>query len=103
MCFNLNRSYQVPSYALTMKRCIVGLPVQVRDHALQIQDDIPKQGASRDYYIQNQERELALTDGTTPGGALAKITDAGNSCLFHFSWFYLQCSLCRNFIITNNY
>lgn len=53
-----------------------GLPVQVRDHALQIQDDMPKQGANRDFYIQNQEKELALTDGTTPGGALAKITDA---------------------------
>uniref|UniRef100_A0A914R9M3 Uncharacterized protein n=1 Tax=Parascaris equorum TaxID=6256 RepID=A0A914R9M3_PAREQ len=48
----------------------------VRDHALQIQDDMPKQGANRDFYVQNQERELALTDGTTPGGALAKITDA---------------------------
>lgn len=51
--------------------------MQVRDHALQIQDDLPRQGANRDYYIQNQERELALTDGTTPGGALAKITDSG--------------------------
>ncbi|KHN84454.1 Pre-mRNA-splicing factor RBM22 [Toxocara canis] len=56
-----------------------GLPVQVRDHALQIQDEMPKQGANRDFYVQNQERELALTDGTTPGGALAKITDAGSN------------------------
>uniref|UniRef100_A0A915C444 Pre-mRNA-splicing factor RBM22 n=1 Tax=Parascaris univalens TaxID=6257 RepID=A0A915C444_PARUN len=56
-----------------------GLPVQVRDHALQIQDDMPKQGANRDFYVQNQERELALTDGTTPGGALAKITDASSN------------------------
>lgn len=55
--------------------------MQVRDHALQIQDDMPKQGANRDFYVQNQERELALTDGTTPGGALAKITDACRSCL----------------------
>ncbi|KAL3981457.1 Pre-mRNA-splicing factor RBM22 [Acanthocheilonema viteae] len=58
-----------------------GLPVQVRDHALQIQDDLPRQGANRDYYIQNQERELALTDGTTPGGALAKITDSASNDL----------------------
>ncbi|VDK17376.1 unnamed protein product [Anisakis simplex] len=56
-----------------------GLPVQVRDHALQIDDDMPKQGANRDFYVQNQERELALTDGTTPGGAIAKITDAGSN------------------------
>ncbi|VDK61346.1 unnamed protein product [Onchocerca ochengi] len=58
-----------------------GLPVQVRDHALQIQDDLPRQGANRDYYIQNQERELALTDGTTPGGALAKISDSASNDL----------------------
>ncbi|EJW73004.1 zinc finger protein [Wuchereria bancrofti] len=58
-----------------------GLPVQVRDHALQIHDDLPRQGANRDYYIQNQERELALTDGTTPGGALAKITDSASNDL----------------------
>uniref|UniRef100_A0A183EF29 Pre-mRNA-splicing factor RBM22 n=1 Tax=Gongylonema pulchrum TaxID=637853 RepID=A0A183EF29_9BILA len=49
-----------------------GLPVQVRDHALQIQDQMPKQGANRDFYIQKQEKELALTDGTTPVRALAK-------------------------------
>lgn len=60
--------------------------MQVRDHALQIQDEIPKQGANRDYYIQNQERELALTDGTTPGGALAKITDSGSFFSFLHSF-----------------
>ncbi|MFH4980612.1 hypothetical protein AB6A40_007321 [Gnathostoma spinigerum] len=58
-----------------------GLPVQVRDHALQIEDTIPKQGANRDFYIQNQEREMALGDGTTPGGQLAKIMDAGSNDL----------------------
>lgn len=51
--------------------------MQVRDHALQIQDDMPKQGANHDFFIQNQERELALTDGTTPGGVLPKIAGAG--------------------------
>ena len=33
-----------------------GLPVQVRDHELQIADNIPKQGANRDFFLQNVER-----------------------------------------------
>ncbi|CAJ0571453.1 unnamed protein product, partial [Mesorhabditis spiculigera] len=49
------------------------LPIQVRDHALKITDDLPRQGANRDFFVQNQERALAATDGTTPGGALATI------------------------------
>uniref|UniRef100_A0A915DVP6 Pre-mRNA-splicing factor RBM22 n=1 Tax=Ditylenchus dipsaci TaxID=166011 RepID=A0A915DVP6_9BILA len=44
-----------------------GLPVQVRDHALAIKDDMPKYGANRDYFIQNADRALAQTDGTVPG------------------------------------
>lgn len=52
--------------------------MQVRDHALQIEDNLPRQGANRDFYIQNQERELALTDGTTPVATIAKIVDAGS-------------------------
>ena len=53
---------------------------------------MPKQGANRDFYIQNQERELALTDGTTPGGALAKITDAGR-CFVLFSIIFRSYSI----------
>uniref|UniRef100_A0AC35TFV1 Pre-mRNA-splicing factor RBM22 n=1 Tax=Rhabditophanes sp. KR3021 TaxID=114890 RepID=A0AC35TFV1_9BILA len=56
-----------------------GLPVQVRDQVLQISDNIPTQGANRDMYLQQAERELALTDGTTPGGAYGKIIDDGNN------------------------
>jgi len=58
-----------------------GLPVQVRDYALQIPDDLPKQGANRDYYMQNVERELAQTDGTVPAGAVARAGDQGASDL----------------------
>lgn len=57
------------------------MPVQVRDAALAIEDDIPKHGANRDYYLQNVDRELALTDGTVPGGSVAKIADAGTNPL----------------------
>jgi len=54
-----------------------GLPVQVRDSALQITDNLPKQGSNRDYFIQNADRALAGTDGTTPYGQLADV--AGDS------------------------
>lgn len=35
-----------------------GLPVQVRDHALGIKDDIPKGDVSKEYMIQNAEKEV---------------------------------------------
>ena len=56
-----------------------GLPVQVRDQALAIQDTIPKEFANRDFYIQNADRALANTDGTVPYGQLATVTDAGSN------------------------
>ncbi|CAD5219966.1 unnamed protein product [Bursaphelenchus okinawaensis] len=56
-----------------------GLPVQVRDHALAIQDQMPRDGANRDFYIQNADRALANTDGTVPYGQLAEIKDAGSN------------------------
>ncbi|KAI1714603.1 RNA recognition motif domain-containing protein [Ditylenchus destructor] len=58
-----------------------GLPVQVRDHALSIKDDMPKHGANRDFYIQNADRALAQTDGTVPGGEVGKIADASTNPL----------------------
>jgi len=56
-----------------------GLPVQVRDQALQVKEQFPTQGANRDYFVQNAERALAETDGTTPYGELAIIPNAGNN------------------------
>lgn len=35
-----------------------GLPIQVRDAALKMQDDIPKSDVNKEYYIQNMEREV---------------------------------------------
>lgn len=49
-----------------------GLPVQVRDHALGMKDDVPKSDVNKEYYTQNVEKELANSDGTTPGGTLGK-------------------------------
>lgn len=49
-----------------------GLPVQVRDHALGMKDDVPKSDVNKEFYTQNVEKELANSDGTTPGGTLGK-------------------------------
>ncbi|VDM64050.1 unnamed protein product [Angiostrongylus costaricensis] len=56
-----------------------GLPVQVRDAALQIADNLPRQGANRDFFLQNAERAFANTDGTTPIGALANVGESAGT------------------------
>ena len=38
-----------------------GLPVQVRDHALKIQDTMPKSDVNKEYYTQNMEREVSMS------------------------------------------
>lgn len=40
---------------------------------------MPKEGANRDFFIQNADRALAQTDGTVPYGELANIADAGTN------------------------
>lgn len=50
-----------------------GLPVQVRDAALNIQqDEMPKSDVGREFHVQKLEKELANTDGTMPHGTLGK-------------------------------
>lgn len=39
-----------------------GLPIQVRDTALKMKDDLPKSDVNKEYYIQNMEKELARSD-----------------------------------------
>ncbi|GJQ65490.1 hypothetical protein Trydic_g7594 [Trypoxylus dichotomus] len=39
-----------------------GLPIQVRDAALKMKDDIPKSDVNKEYYIQNMEKELSKSD-----------------------------------------
>ena len=36
-----------------------GLPVQVRDHALGLKDEMPKSDVNKEYYTQNAEREVS--------------------------------------------
>ncbi|GIY82784.1 pre-mRNA-splicing factor RBM22 [Caerostris darwini] len=49
-----------------------GLPVQVRDYALNMKDEIPRSEVNREYYSQNMEREIANSEGNQPFGALGK-------------------------------
>ncbi|XP_002741428.1 pre-mRNA-splicing factor RBM22-like [Saccoglossus kowalevskii] len=49
-----------------------GLPLQVRDAALSIKDDMPKSDVNKEYYTQNMEREIANSDGTQAVGAVGK-------------------------------
>ncbi|XP_015915159.1 pre-mRNA-splicing factor RBM22 [Parasteatoda tepidariorum] len=55
-----------------------GLPVQVRDYALNLKDEIPKSEVNREYYSQNMEREIANADGSQPFGALGKAPTPGD-------------------------
>jgi len=35
-----------------------GLPIQVRDAALRIKDDLPRSDVNKEYYIQNLDKEV---------------------------------------------
>ena len=37
-----------------------GLPIQTRDYALGLKDDIAKSDVNKEYYTQNMEREVVL-------------------------------------------
>jgi len=50
-----------------------GLPVQVRDAALKIKDDLPTSAVNREYYLQNVDAQLESSDTIGPGGVLGKI------------------------------
>jgi hypothetical protein len=38
--------------------CVSGLPVQVRDTTLKVQDNMPKSDVNKEYYTQSMEREV---------------------------------------------
>ena len=61
-----------------------GLPVQVRDAALKVKDDLPKSDVNREYYIQNIDRELANNPDATavmPAGSVGKVASQKNELL----------------------
>lgn len=50
-----------------------GLPIQVRDAALKIKDELPKSDVNREYYLQNVDSALADASSIGPGGSLGKL------------------------------
>lgn len=52
-----------------------GLPIQVRDTALKMKDDLPKSDVNKEYYIQNMERELARSDPESINSKLSEPND----------------------------
>jgi len=50
-----------------------GLPIQVRDAALKIKDELPKSDVNREYYLQNVDSALADAASIGPGGTLGKL------------------------------
>lgn len=52
-----------------------GLPVQVRDEALKIKDNLPRSSVNKEYFNHQVEAQLAGTDGSVAYGELGKITN----------------------------
>jgi len=55
-----------------------GLPIQVRDAALKIKDDLPRSDVNKEYYVQNIENEIGKIDPTTPAGSVGKSVAASD-------------------------
>ncbi|CAH0387857.1 unnamed protein product [Bemisia tabaci] len=58
-----------------------GLPIQVRDTALQIKDDIPRSDVNKEYYVQNLNSEMSKADPTAPIGSVGKAQAASDLLL----------------------
>jgi len=54
-----------------------GLPVQVRDQALKIHDEIPKSDVGKEYYQQNLEREVGSYSTLTALKYIISTVDTG--------------------------
>ena len=69
----------------TCQTCLLdleyGLPVQTRDQALAIQDNIAKSDVNKEFFTQNMEREIANTDGTVAVGAVGKAAKSNDLLL----------------------
>lgn len=55
-----------------------GLPIQVRDAALKIKDDLPRSDVNKEYYVQNIDSEIGKIDPTSPAGAVGKSAAASD-------------------------
>lgn len=55
-----------------------GLPIQVRDAALKIQDDLPRNEVNKEYYIQNLDSQMSKFDPTQPSNSALKSKGASD-------------------------
>ena len=55
-----------------------GLPIQVRDAALKIKDDIPRSDVNKEYYVQNIDSQINKLDPTAPAGSVGKSAAASD-------------------------
>ncbi|XP_052752298.1 pre-mRNA-splicing factor RBM22 [Galleria mellonella] len=58
-----------------------GLPIQVRDAALKIQDDLPRNEVNKEYYIQNLDNQMSKYDATQPSNSALKSKGASDLLL----------------------
>lgn len=58
-----------------------GLPIQVRDAALKIQDDLPRNEVNKEYYIQNLDSQMSKFDATQPSNSALKSKGASDLLL----------------------
>ncbi|XP_075979973.1 pre-mRNA-splicing factor RBM22 [Anticarsia gemmatalis] len=58
-----------------------GLPIQVRDAALKIQDDLPRNEVNKEYYIQNLDSQMSKFDSTQPSNSALKSKGASDLLL----------------------
>jgi len=58
-----------------------GLPIQVRDAALRVKDDIPRSDVNKEYYIQNIDSEMSKVDTTHALGSVGKAPAASDMLL----------------------
>ncbi len=49
-----------------------GLPIQVRDSALKVKDNLPRNEVNKEYYIQNLESQASASDSVVPLGEVGK-------------------------------
>ncbi|KAI8434279.1 hypothetical protein MSG28_012370 [Choristoneura fumiferana] len=58
-----------------------GLPVQVRDAALKMQNDLPHNEVNKEYYIQNLDSQMSKFDSTKPSNSALKSKGASDLLL----------------------
>ena len=71
-----------------------GLPVQVRDNALNVKDDMPKSDVGREYYLQNMDQQVHMyVDGQLTNMTSTHIHCTCSTCIV-LDWLLLELYSC---------